>query len=352
MCDTVSEAQDLAAYLDRFIFPLDQVEVTDESSLFVTTVLVGPDTVITPKLLEQWLSIPFPTIGAKALSLPNGVTVLPGNDLIPTASLQEEAECGSYIDHMGGFFGYTVIRPLSLNLSPLPFPVETLSGDSAARQWEALRCQTGRFSVKLDAQSVNASALELGLMNTLHFRKGCYVGNEVVSKQVATKAVRKRLVGFVGTTTTTTTTTTTVEKGDILELASGPDAGDEVGTITSPSVGGVSLGFMKTKLVESLGNDPQVLLRVRDRDSRNLIVPVRLPYPRFDAARSSRAPPPDKPNTVGRQILMPKSLLTDRSNENENEIESAEEKRKREKLAAMAAKVAALQAKKQQQQKQ
>jgi folate-binding protein YgfZ len=37
------------------------------------------------------------------------------------------------------------------------------------------------------------SALELGMMRMLHFRKGCYVGNEAVSRTVSTNAIRKKL---------------------------------------------------------------------------------------------------------------------------------------------------------------
>jgi folate-binding Fe-S cluster repair protein YgfZ len=34
------------------------------------------------------------------------------------------------------------------------------------------------------------------MMGSLHFRKGCFVGNEIVNKQVAMNTVRRRLVGL------------------------------------------------------------------------------------------------------------------------------------------------------------
>ena len=37
------------------------------------------------------------------------------------------------------------------------------------------------------------SPLEAGLMRSIHFQKGCFVGNEVVSKAVLTKAIRQKL---------------------------------------------------------------------------------------------------------------------------------------------------------------
>ena len=33
-------------------------------------------------------------------------------------------------------------------------------------------------------------------MRSLHFRKGCYVGNEIISKTLLTKAIRRKLCGI------------------------------------------------------------------------------------------------------------------------------------------------------------
>jgi folate-binding protein YgfZ len=40
------------------------------------------------------------------------------------------------------------------------------------------------------------TALEAGMMGMLHFRKGCYVGNEAVSRIVSTNSIRRKLFGL------------------------------------------------------------------------------------------------------------------------------------------------------------
>ena len=194
-------------------------------------------------------------------------------------------------------------------------------------KWEVLRRETGKFSMATDARPYNATALELGLMHTLHFRKGCFVGNEVVSKQVATKAVRRHLTGLRAAGET-------LLPGDEIEF----EGEGVVGVVTSGSLspGGLGLGLVKSKLLKEY--EGKLQLSVRRGEGRISVAPVRLPYPRFDAAKSSRAPPVEKLPTQGKTILTAPAASTDGG------PESAEEERKRKKLEEMAAKVAQLQA--------
>ena len=65
------------------------------------------------------------------------------------------------------------------------------------RDWERVRISAGVPRAPGEVCS-RYSPLEAGLVPTLHFRKGCFVGNEVLSRAVASKAgARKRLVGVI-----------------------------------------------------------------------------------------------------------------------------------------------------------
>ena len=45
---------------------------------------------------------------------------------------------------------------------------------------EQLRRVKGRPFVNVDMEPYNITALEAGLMRAVHFRKGCFVGNEIL----------------------------------------------------------------------------------------------------------------------------------------------------------------------------
>jgi folate-binding protein YgfZ len=307
VCEPGASATELSSFLNRFIFPFDKVSVADASDSLSVSLVVGANAVGS----KNWP-------GTDCL-------VLPDNDLTAASpEAQEDLITSRLLE------GFTVLH--SAELPPLP-DTETLTGDDAMHKWEALRRETGRFSLATDARPYNATALELGLMHTLHFRKGCFVGNEVVSKQVATKAVRRHLTGLraVGET---------LLPGDEIEF----EGEGVVGVVSSGSLlpGGLGLGLVKSKLLQSRREDVGKLqLFVRRGDGRISVAPVRLPYPRFDAAKSSRAPPVDKLPTQGKTILL---ATPSPAASTDGSPESAEEERKRKKLEEMAAKVAQLQA--------
>jgi len=327
-----TDPTELCSFLRRFIFPFDKVEVFDETSVTGVLTIIGG--LPTPATLEQWLGVPTSTYqeasrAQKVVTLDShGLLILPGNDLTPS-SPSEKPEKRAASDYLEELQGATLLYPKGSPLLPLSDQVEWLRGDGATQKWESLRRVTGRLHVLQDAKPFNASALELGLMHTINFQKGCYAGNEVVSKQVLTKAVRRRLVGLMLADNT---------EEHLLPPAGSElvdDKDDVVGVVTSPasSPREMSLALVKAKLVDE---EESPTLRFAGSPQIRLI-PQFLAYPRFDAAQSSRAPPLEKLQSKGKQIIVP-SL-----NPASNKDESAEETRKREKLAAMAAKVAALQ---------
>ena len=341
-----ADSSGLSAFLQRFIFPFDRVEVVDETATKSVSLLFGPG--LTSETIEKWLSVPEATLrdanlAQKAVELDCGSVLLPGNDLVPAPSEKPEKGATS-TDRVGELQGFTIIGPVGNPLPSPHFQCERLGGSAALAKWHELRRSTGRPSVVQDARPFNASALELGLMHTMHFRKGCYVGNEVVSKQVATKAVRRRLVGLLVSSLEGAEGLAGLDSGT--ELIEGKDETNVVGVITSAALypGGMALALVKAKLLDELaeGRRAGLVLSAKNRTTQ-LFKPVFLPYSRYDAIQSSRAPPLEKLKTQGQKVVVPE--IVGGSSDGGSD-ETSEEKRKREKLAAMAAKVAALQAKK------
>jgi hypothetical protein len=74
-----------------------------------------------------------------------------------------------------------------------------LRGQDAANVYNSLRVQACRpaFGAEIRPPSIdspyNCTVLEAGLMHTLHLRKGCFTGNEIVTKTINTNAVRRQL---------------------------------------------------------------------------------------------------------------------------------------------------------------
>lgn len=67
----------------------------------------------------------------------------------------------------------------------------------------------------------SVTALEAGLMHIINFRKGCYQGNEVLSKMVSTNAIRRRLCALEFTPQFGAAAPVTLLGGDILVDADG-----------------------------------------------------------------------------------------------------------------------------------
>jgi hypothetical protein len=247
-------------------------------------------------------------------------------------------------------------------------------------------------------------------MHSLDFRKGCYTGNEVISKTVATNAIRRHLC-VLQTRFDELAAHFPVNVGDIIfdadgeavgEITTAPvinsdrkdrreDADDDIMQSLSELVAckGLCLGLVKTKL-SSPGTDlrvkPQKLI---DDDSSSdygsggsggsiALKVLPSPYPRFDPYAHSPAPPVEKQASKGKQVIVSPDLLTkgsqtvdaststpgtgspntppaasvtnsDSTVDTIDAIEAAakaEAERKAKKMEAMAAKVAALKKKK------
>ena len=313
ICQPSSRAGTLLAFFDKFLFPLDKVTVKDESSTATLYRILGEEG-------ESSISTGF-------VQGENTFTFSESDGIPSKCVLVQE----------GGSSGIL-----------LGYGDQFVQGAAAAKLTGQLRRLVGRPSMAIDVEPYNATALEAGLMHGLHFRKGCFVGNEIVSKQVRTKAVRKHLVGLRCNHN---------DGGGVVEGAKlvEPESGEVVGFVSSSpvplseeitamlsdelqSIWGITspaLGYAKTKLAEK-GTSLQVA---------GVEVQVEpLAFPRF-AVSASPAPPVEKVKTRGKDIRV--DLEEVKGDEvGEETPEEKEAARKATKLAAMAAKVAAMKAKK------
>lgn len=330
----------LCAFIDRVIFPADKATVVDESPWSRVCLMVGPDT-----LHELINCADFPP-GTdlhsdrqptfQSIHLGNGVQalVVPGNDLTAPGA---PAELGGHTVLLQQSFPDSNSNSNSKTKPTVAFSPTVPRGDVS--DWHRLRMQTGRFSLE-EARALNATALELGLMHALHFQKGCYAGQEAVSKAVAMRSVRRRLVGLQS-------------HGGELEVGDGllDSEGEACGTVSSSCEGGAGLGLLKARLfdlafpAEAATHPPPQQgqgLRLGVAGKPHLAVTARaLPFARFGTA-SSVAPPLERLQSVGQNIIVPVAG----SGAGAGAGSEGEEARKAAKLEEMAKKVAALRARK------
>jgi folate-binding Fe-S cluster repair protein YgfZ len=176
LVESPAAASTLKEYFEKYLFPLDRVKVEDISkktrvihSLFPQDQVVGRSKQHTAEV--QVVGESYRIVGSNGLCV-DGLSL--GGD--------------TYISE-----GDSSLSPL---LAKEDVKTETIEGDLATQVYEDALQLAGQASVMNDLVPYNITALEAGFMASIHFRKGCFVGNEVVSKQVSTKAIRRHLVGL------------------------------------------------------------------------------------------------------------------------------------------------------------
>ncbi len=205
--------QYLLEWLDRYIFFADKVELTDVTDETATFSLMGPGS---DAVIEQ--------LGAGSLigqphgnhQLVEGVRVAVGSGLVSP--------------------GYTLILPVAER--------ETVWGKILAigavpmsdRAWEQLRIRQGRPAPDRELTE-DYNPLEAGLWQTISFDKGCYIGQETITRLNTYKGVKQNLWG--------------IRLQAIAEVGTAIALGDEkVGKLTScveTADGFYGLGYIRTK---------------------------------------------------------------------------------------------------------
>jgi folate-binding protein YgfZ len=207
----------LIQWIDRFIFPMDKVELRDLSQQNTVFTLLGSgsDHILHKLGLDEIIAQPQGNhiIGKIGESL---VRVAVGSGLtIP---------------------GYTIIVSLQAAQAvweKLAKAGAILLGD---RVWEHLRILNGRPMAGQELTE-DYNPLEAGLWKTISFNKGCYIGQETIARLNTYKGVKQRLWGIKLLQEVTANTEVML-------------AGNKVGVITSctPTENGAfALGYIKTK---------------------------------------------------------------------------------------------------------
>ena len=109
--------------------------------------------------------------------------------------------------------------------------------------FEVLRLEAGLPRVGIDVDESHL-VLEAGLERGIHFRKGCYLGQEVVERQSARGHVNRKLVGVV-------LGGTVVPAADARVVSDGREAGRITRAVFSPTLGKpIALAWVRRELME------------------------------------------------------------------------------------------------------
>ncbi|WP_083997973.1 folate-binding protein YgfZ [Picosynechococcus sp. PCC 7003] len=166
----------LLEWFDRFLFPMDKVEISDLSGQFNILSLMGSQAKdILEKLTETTL-VDFPAGGHQQITI-QGQKILcaTGNSLkVPGYTLYVPAEAGVEVWQ----------NLMALGVTPC--------GETA---WEKLRIHQGRPAPDQELTE-DYNPLEAGLWDCISFDKGCYIGQETIARLNTYKGVKQRLFGI------------------------------------------------------------------------------------------------------------------------------------------------------------
>jgi tRNA-modifying protein YgfZ len=207
----------LMQWLDRFIFPFDQVSLSDVSDQYSILSLIGQESSI---LLEK---LGFDA----AVNLPENshVTVnFDSTDLLITVGNGLKIK------------GYNLILPLDKSADLCSKIRPLCAEDISCLEWEKLRILQGRPAVNKELTE-DYNPLEAGLWDCISFNKGCYIGQETIARLNTYQGVKTRLWGLK--------LTGVASEGETISLN-----GEKIGILTSfctTEKGHFGLGYIKTK---------------------------------------------------------------------------------------------------------
>ncbi|WP_267383554.1 YgfZ/GcvT domain-containing protein [Cyanobacterium sp. uoEpiScrs1] len=165
----------LMEWIDRYIFPMDKVKITDISEENAVFSLIGPK--CTSFLKEGGI---------------NDLAELPPKNhrLMTVGGVSMRVAEGSGLD----ISGYTLIIPI--NQAKTVWGQLTQLGivPIGNRVWEQLRIRQGRPVCNKELTE-DYNPLEAGLWRAISFNKGCYIGQETIARLNTYKGVRQKLWG-------------------------------------------------------------------------------------------------------------------------------------------------------------
>jgi hypothetical protein len=174
---SANRRRQLLELLDRYIFPMDRVELTDLTDTTVAFSFLGPEST---QLLEK--------IGVTELENQPYAT----HKLIKTPPYQGgvRVAVGSGLATPG----YTLIAPACDAANLWKELVKAGAVPMGDRVWEQLRIQQGRPAPDFELTD-DYNPLEARLLHTITYDKGCYIGQETIARLNTYKGVKQQLWG-------------------------------------------------------------------------------------------------------------------------------------------------------------
>mgnify|MGYP000099486599 FL=1 len=209
--------------LDRYIFPMDRVQLTDLTDTTVAFSLLGPEsTQLLAKIgVSELENQPYAT--HKSIKPPpyqggdeGGVRVAVGSGLATP--------------------GYTLIAPASDAAKLWDELVKAGAVPMGDRVWEQLRIQQGRPAVDFELTD-DYNPLEARLLHTITYDKGCYIGQETIARLNTYKGVKQQLWGVQ--------LSGAVEPGTAITI--GEEKVGKITSFTETESGFFGLAYIRTK---------------------------------------------------------------------------------------------------------
>jgi hypothetical protein len=209
--------QQLLEWLDRFIFPMDRVELKDVSNENASFSLIGPES---------------DTLLAKVgIQMPIGEAYA-SHQQLSLNDLKVRVAVGSGL----ALPGYTLIVS-AVDAAKL-WQMLTAAGaiPMGDRVWQQLRIEQGRPTPDQELTE-DYNPLEAGLWETISFEKGCYIGQETIARLNTYKGVKQQLWGI--------RLKAPVEPGTVVML--GEEKVGKVTSFTQTNQGAFGLAYIRTK---------------------------------------------------------------------------------------------------------
>lgn len=209
--------QPLLDWMDRYIFPLDKVELSDISDQYAIFTLMGEqaDATLSKLGLSPLLDLPAHT-----------------HQVFTLGDITYRVALGSGLMTPG----LTLIIPMEQAALVWKYWIDQGALPIGDRDWEALRIQQGR-PVPDHELTEDYNPLEAGLWKAISFNKGCYIGQETIARLNTYQGVKQRLWGLK--------LNKLVDNGALLTID-----GNKIGVLTScceTEQGIFGLGYIKTK---------------------------------------------------------------------------------------------------------
>lgn len=207
----------LLELLDRYIFPMDRVELTDLTDTTVTFSLIGLES---SKLVEK--------LGINELEN----QPYANHKLIDVAGIQVRVAVGSGLATPG----YTLISENSNAANLWSELVKAGAVPMGDRIWEQLRIEQGRPAVDFELMD-DYNPLEARLLHTISYDKGCYIGQETIARLNTYKGVKQQLWGVQLSGYVAPGTVVTIGEEKVGKLTS----------VTETESGFLGLAYIRTK---------------------------------------------------------------------------------------------------------